>query len=164
MSHYHLAQINIARMQAPLDSPQMADFVANLDRINLLAETSPGFIWRLKTDDGDATALRPLDESTIVNMSVWTDLAALNQFVFRSAHVEIMRRRKEWFERMKEAYVALWWIKKGHIPSIDEALEKLEHLRVNGPSPTAFNYRQPFAAPDEIDAFDSSSLIAECPT
>jgi hypothetical protein len=164
VSNYHLAQINIARLQAPLDSPQLTDFVANLDRINALAESAPGFIWRLKTEDGNATALRPLDESTIVNLSVWTDVTALNQFVYRTAHVEIMRRRKEWFERMAEAYVALWWIRKEHLPSVAEALDRLEHLRQHGPSPHAFNFRQPFPAPDEADAADSTSLLVDCPT
>src|SRR5689334_22717540 len=106
-SKYELAQLNVAVMKAPLESPPMADFVANLDRINALAESSPGFVWRLKTDDGNATALRPLGEQTLVNVSVWRDVEALNRYVYQSAHVEIMKRRKEWFERMKEAYVVL---------------------------------------------------------
>jgi hypothetical protein len=164
MSNYHLAQLNIARLLAPLDSPQLADFVANLDRVNALAESAPGFVWRLQTDEGDATALRPLGEDTIVNMSVWEDVAALNQFVYRSAHVDIMRRRKEWFERMAEAYAVLWWIPKAHMPTIDEALGRLEHLRAHGASQRAFTFRQPFAAPDESDAADPSTLLDECPT
>ena len=103
MSAYELAQLNIALMKEPLESPRMADFVANLDRINALAESSPGFVWRLKTEEGNATALRPLGEDTLVNVSVWRDVASLNKYVYGSAHVEIMRRRKEWFERMREA-------------------------------------------------------------
>ena len=97
MSAYELAQLNIALMKEPLESPRMADFVANLERINALAESSPGFVWRLQTDEGDATALRPLGEDTLVNLSVWKDVASLNKYVYQSAHVEIMRRRKEWF-------------------------------------------------------------------
>src|SRR5688500_20173526 len=114
MSAYELAQLNIALMKAPLESPGMADFVANLGRINALAESSPGFVWRLQTDEGDATALRPLGDDTIVNMSVWRDVAALHDYVYRSAHIEIMRRRKEWFERMAQAYTVPWWGRQGH--------------------------------------------------
>src|SRR5258706_2235998 len=113
MSAYELAQLNIALMKEPLDSPGMADFVANLDGINALAESSPGFVWRLQTEEGDATALRPLGEDTLVNVSVWRDVEFLNKYVYGSAHVEIMRRRKEWFERMREAWVVLWWSQEG---------------------------------------------------
>ena len=148
MSAYELAQLNIALMKEPLESPSMADFVANLDCINALAESSPGFVWRLKTDDGDATALRPLGDSTIVNMSVWRDVESLNAYVYRSAHVEIMRRRKEWFERMREAFMVLWWVPQGHRPSVQEAIEKLETLRAKGPTAVAFTFRQPFPPPD----------------
>src|SRR5262245_38170371 len=103
MSMYELAQLNIAVMREPLESPSMADFVANLDRINALAESSPGFLWRLKDEAGDATGLRPLGAETLVNMSVWRDVESLNAYVYRSAHVEVMRRRREWFERMQES-------------------------------------------------------------
>jgi hypothetical protein len=144
MSPHHLAQLNIAILKEPLDSPALADFVANLDRINALAETSAGYIWRLKTDDNNATSLRPLGESTIVNMSVWQDIESLNGYVYKSAHTEIMRRRKEWFERMGEAFMVLWWIPEGHIPTMDEALERLERLRQHGPGPEAFTFRNPF--------------------
>ena len=148
MSRYELAQLNIAIMREPLESPGMADFVANLDRINALAEASDGFVWRLQTEEGDATALRPMGENTLVNMSVWRDVASLNGFVYRSAHVEIMRRRKEWFERMADAYLVLWWIPKGHRPSMDEALARLALLRTRGATPEAFTFRQAFDAPD----------------
>jgi hypothetical protein len=144
MPAYHLAQLNIAILKEPLDSPTLADFAANLDRINALAETSAGYIWRLKTDDNNATSLRPLGESTIVNMSVWQDIESLNGYVYKSAHTEIMRRRKEWFERMGEAFMVLWWVPEGHVPTMDEALEKLERLRLHGPGPEAFTFRHPF--------------------
>ena len=162
MSQYELAQLNIAVMKEPLDSPVVADFVANLDRINALAEQSPGFLWRLQTPEGDATALRPLGDNTIVNMSVWRDVASLNDYVYRSAHVEIMRRRKEWFERVREAPVVLWWVRRGHRPTIIEAIEKLTLLRERGPSADAFTFRHAFAAPDS----QPNSLTAfndECP-
>lgn len=147
MAGYQLAQLNIAVLKAPLDSPPLADFVANLDRINALAEQAPGFIWRLQTDDGDATALRPLGEQTIVNLSVWADAEALADYVYRSGHVQIMRRRREWFERMAEAHMVLWWVPGGHRPDLPEALARLQLLREQGPSAQAFTFKQPFPAP-----------------
>ena len=148
MSAYELAQLNIARMTEPLESPRMADFVANLDRINALAESSPGFVWRLQTEEGDATALRPLGEDTLVNVSAWRDVESLNKYVYGSAHVEIMRRRKEWFERTREAYVVLWWIPKGHRPTVAEAITRLDLLRAKGPTHDAFTFRHAFPPPD----------------
>jgi hypothetical protein len=147
MPTYHLAQLNIAVLKAPLDSPILADFVSNLDQINALAESSEGFIWRLKSEDNNATSFRPLDENTIVNMSVWRDIESLNGYVYKSAHAEIMRRRREWFERMAEAFMVLWWIPQGHIPTMDEALKKLELLRQHGPRPEAFSFRSAFPPP-----------------
>ena len=148
MADYELAQLNIAIMKQPLESAGMAEFVANLDRINALADTSPGFVWRLQTDGGDATALRPLGADTLVNLSVWQDVASLAGYVYRSAHVEVMRRRREWFERTAEAYFVLWWVHQGHRPQIAEAIEKLALLRTTGPTPQAFTFRQSFPAPD----------------
>lgn len=162
MSQYELAQLNVAVMKEPLDSPRMADFVANLDRINALAESSPGFVWRLQTDEGDATALRPLGDDTIVNMSVWRDVAALHDYVYRSAHIEIMRRRKEWFERMTQAYTVLWWVRRGHRPSVIEAIERLNLLREHGPSAAAFTFRHAFPPPDEQSS-PAIELGDECP-
>src|SRR5688572_5665260 len=129
MSNYHLAQINIAALQAPLDSPELKDFVDNLDRINALAEASDGFVWRLVGDGNDATSLRPLGENVIINMSVWRDVEALKAFVYQSAHAPIMRRRREWFTRMAEAYMVLWWVPAGHQPTPAEAVARLERLR-----------------------------------
>ena len=163
MSNYELAQLNVALMREPLESPGMADFVANLVRINALAEASPGYVWRLQTEDGDATALRPLGENTLVNISVWKDVESLNKYVYSSAHVEIMRRRKEWFERMREAFVVLWWVRKGHRPTTDEAIGKLELLRANGPTREAFTFRQAFPAPDAPQASAPFALGDECP-
>ena len=147
MSKYNLAQLNIARLQAPLDSPLLADFVANSDRINALAEQSPGFVWRLETEDGNATAIRPFGDEYIVNLSVWQDVDSLRHFVFQTAHTEIMRRRKEWFERMKEPYSVLWWTRAGEFPSEAVAREKLLALRESGPSQTAFTFKQAFPPP-----------------
>ncbi|HEY9103118.1 DUF3291 domain-containing protein [Chitinimonas sp.] len=163
MSLYHLAQLNIARLKAPMDSPFMADFVANLDRINALAENSPGFVWRLKDDSGDATALRPFEDDIIVNMSVWTDVAALSDYAFKSAHVEILRRRREWFDRMEDAYMVLWWVPAGHIPTAAEARERLEHLRQHGATPHAFSFRQAYPAPDAPGADQARDESETCP-
>jgi len=149
MSRYQLAQLNVARIKGPMDSPIMAEFVANLDRVNALAEQSPGYAWRLKTDEGNATSVSsPLGDDVIVNMSVWEDVAALNHYVYKTAHVEIMKRRKEWFETIREAYVVLWWVPRGQYPTVLDAVERLEHLRQHGPSERAFTFRQAFAAPD----------------
>ena len=152
MDSHELAQLNIARLLTPLDSPQLSDFVANLERINALAEESPGFVWRLQTDDGDATAIRHFGDDTLVNMSVWNDVESLYRFVFRSDHVDIMSRRGEWFDRLREAYLVLWWVPAGHRPSLDEAQEKLERLRADGPTPDAFTIKKAFPAPDAAAA------------
>ncbi len=148
MSQYQLAQLNIATLLEPLDSPRLADFVANLDRINELAEQSPGFVWRLKDDAGDATAIRPFGDNIVVNMSVWENIESLHSYAFRSAHVEILRRKREWFENMSEAYAALWWIPRDHRPTIEEAAERLASLRAYGSTANAFTFRKSFPAPD----------------
>ena len=136
----------------------MSEFVANLDRFNALAEQSPGYVWRLQTDDGNATSLNPLGELVIVNMSVWEDVASLNHYVYKTAHVEIMKRRKEWFERMQDAAFVLWWVPQGQIPTVAEAIERLDHLRANGPTALAFSFRHAFPPPDAaVDASTSST-------
>ena len=145
---FHLAQINIGRMRAPLDSPVMADFMNQLDAINALAETSPGFVWRLTGAGNDATSLRPYDDDfIIVNMSVWASLEDLRAYVYKSAHTAVMRRRREWFEQFESVFVALWWVEAGHIPTVGEAKERLQHLEAYGPTAEAFTFKQPFAPP-----------------
>ena len=163
MSAWQLAQLNIAALKAPLDSPELKDFVDNLDRINALAEASEGFAWRLKGDGNDATSLRPLGENVIVNMSVWRDVAALKGYVYQSAHVQIMRRRREWFTRMADAYLVLWWVPVGHHPTIAEAVARLEQLRKHGPSPEAFTFGEAFAAPDAAQPGGKFSFRDACP-
>jgi len=165
MSAYELAQLNIGIIKGAMDSPVMADFAANLDRINALADRSPGFVWRLQTEDGDATAIRPFDnDNMLVNMSVWRDLESLHKYVYSSAHIDVMRRRREWFERMPEAFLVLWWVPKDHRPSVAEAIAKLAALRANGPAQDAFTFRQPFPAPDaSSDTQPSIPFSDECP-
>ena len=148
---YHLVQVNIARLLAPLDSPQLAGFVAALDPINALADAAPGFVWRLQTEDGDATAMRPWDDDQVlVNMSVWQSLTALREFVYRGDHVAVMRGRREWFERMAQAYLVLWWIPAGMLPTVDEATARLAQLEERGPTPDAFTFRSWFPPPGEL--------------
>jgi hypothetical protein len=164
MSAYELAQLNIGTIKAPMDSPVMAGFASNLDRINALAEATPGFVWRLQTDEGDATSIRPFDnENMLVNMSVWRDLESLNQYVYNSAHVELMRRRREWFERMSEAFLVLWWVPSGHRPSVAEAISRLELLRTKGPTPEAFTFRNAFPPPEARSSGPAVSFGADCP-
>jgi hypothetical protein len=164
MSNYELAQLNIGQIKGPMDSAIMADFAASLDRINALAERTPGFVWRLQTEEGDATSIRPFeDERMLVNMSVWRDVESLNKYVYSSEHVELMRRRREWFERMPEAFLVLWWVRKGHRPTVDEAIAKLELLRANGSTVDAFTFRHAFPAPDTMPARPLITFSDECP-
>lgn len=165
MSAYELAQLNIGVIKAPMDSPVMAGFASNLDRINALAEATPGFVWRLQTEEGDATAIRPFDnENMLVNMSVWRDADSLNRYVYDSAHVELMRKRREWFERMTEAFLVLWWVPKGHRPSVSEAVARLELLRTKGPIAEAFTFRHAFPSPEARRSGPPVSFGAACPT
>jgi len=155
---YQLAQINIGRILGPIDSPVMAEFVANLDRINSLAEKSPGFIWRLKDDNNNATSIKIYnDDSLIVNMSVWKDLETLMDFVYKSAHVEVLRRNREWFSKLKEMHMALWCVPSGHTPSVEEAIGRLDHLRTHGETPYAFSFRKKFSMED-YDAFRNKNM------
>ena len=147
-SPHHLAQVNVARLRAPLDAPELADFVAALDPVNALADAAPGFVWRLQTDEGDATSIRAFDDDMIiVNMSVWDGLEALRAFVYRSDHRTFLARRRQWFERMDTAIVALWWVPVGHRPTVAEAKQRLDALDRLGPTPEAFTFRTPFPVP-----------------
>ncbi|MER7518308.1 DUF3291 domain-containing protein [Streptomyces sp. NPDC126499] len=145
--HAHLAQLNVATLRHPLDDPRIAPFVEMLDTVNAAADRTPGFVWRLVEDGAaDATALRPAGEDVIVNLTVWESQEALWDFTYRSGHLEVMRRRREWFERHAEAHLVLWWVPAGHLPSVDEALERLAELRAHGPSPRAFTFTSSYTA------------------
>ncbi|MGR8918454.1 MAG: DUF3291 domain-containing protein [Gammaproteobacteria bacterium] len=163
MADYELAQLNIAHMLEPIDSPRLADFVANLDRINALAEQSPGFVWRLQTEEGNATAIRTFGDDMLVNLSVWTDVESLHDYVFKTAHIEIMRRRKQWFARMREAYAVLWWVPAGHRPGPEEAKVRLTHLREYGPGPDAFTFKRPFPPPSAASDTPLAPFDDSCP-
>lgn len=145
---HELAQLNIGVIRGPMDGPVMAEFAANLDRINALAEASPGFVWRLQTEEGNATAIRPFEnENLLVNLSVWKDVESLKAYAYRSAHAEFLRRRREWFEPMQEAYLVLWWVPRGHRPDVAEAIARLERLKAKGPGPEGFTFRDPYPPP-----------------
>lgn len=148
MADYQLAQVNVASFRLPIDDPVNADFVANLDRVNAIAERAAGFVWRLVGEGGDATDIQAFaDPNMIINMSVWTDVESLAAFTYRDpAHLEIMRRRREWFDKM-EFHLALWWVPTGHRPSVAEAKERLALLRQSGPTPSAFTFSRPFGPP-----------------
>lgn len=160
---YHLAQVNVARMLAPLDDPLMAGFVARLDTINALADRSPGFVWRLQAENGDATSVRAFEDTRIlINMSAWESLEALTAFVYASAHRPVMRRRREWFTRFEEPYMALWWVPRGHRPGVEEAKDRLDYLRAHGPTPAAFTFTRPFPAPGDATIRVAEGVKALC--
>ncbi len=147
---HHLAQLNLALMKAPMDSPLLADFVAQIDAVNALAEASEGFVWRLKGDNGDATEFRFEGKpDLLINMSVWKSVEALEAFTYRNtAHLAVMRDRKKWFDHMERMHMVLWWIPAGHQPSLEEAKMRLEHLWEHGPTKQAFTFRTRFECPD----------------
>jgi len=151
VTRFHLAQANIGRFRAPLETAIMEGFRTQLDAINALADRSPGFVWRLQTEDGNATAIRPYagDDLMAINLSVWESLESLQQFVYRSGHVEVLRGRKQWFEPIEAPILVLWWILAGEIPTVSEAQDRLQHLKDHGPTPHAFTFRTPFPAPDQ---------------
>ena len=153
---YHLAQYNIARLVGPLDDPRIADFVANLDRVNRLGDCTPGFVWRHQTEEGNSTSVRVRgDPLILVNFTVWEDAESLFEFTYRSGHAGMYRRRREWFEPPSEAHLVLWWISAGHVPTLDEAEGRLDYLRERGPTPRAFTLKQRFRPPSSLLRRDS---------
>ncbi len=151
MSDHHLAQINVGRLRHPLEAPETAEFVDALDRINGLAESSPGFVWRLVGDDGASSSYVEVpgldDPLDIVNYSIWESVESLRDFMYRTDHVDFLRRRTEWFERPAAPIAACWWIPAGTVPGVDEAYRRLEHLRANGPSAKAWPLTRPEPPP-----------------
>jgi hypothetical protein len=160
MTGFHLAQINVGRLKAPVDHPATSEFKNNLGRINALADCMPGFVWRLVGEGGDATDIQPDADDPLlaINMSVWSDMDALASFVYRSAHRDIMRRRREWFEHI-EVYQCLWWIPTGHRPSVEEGLARLNLFEQLGATAEAFSFKNPYPAPDGRPAFP---VLDEC--
>jgi len=160
---YHLAQVNIARMNAPLDDPAMAGFVARLAEINALADQSPGFVWRLQSEAGNATYLRPYDDERILfNLSVWQSVEQLKDYVYRTAHSEVMRQKGQWFQKFGRPYFALWWVRAGHIPTVAEAKQRLDYLEAHGETAQAFTFKQIFPASTAGDDRFSGELLKPC--
>ena len=152
MADFHLAQVNIGRALGPLDGPVMAGFMARLDEINAVADGSPGFVWRFQTAEGNATAVRPYDDERILfNMSVWESLDDLRQYVYRSAHSQLISRRKDWFEKFERPFMALWWVPAGHTPTVEEAQARLALLQERGETAEAFSFKMTFAPPVAIE-------------
>ncbi|WP_084958352.1 DUF3291 domain-containing protein [Thermoactinospora rubra] len=147
----HLAQLNVARLRAPIDSPTLAEFVANLEPINKLSDAAPGFVWRLKESEEDPTLTVRHDygDDLLINFSVWESRETLWNFVYKSRHLEFLRRRREWFRHMAEPYTVMWWIPQGVIPTLAEGMERLARLREHGPTPHAFTFRD-FYEPAEV--------------
>lgn len=167
MTGHHLAQLNVGRLNFPLDDPRMAGFTSMLDPINDLADRTPGFVWRLVEDGGnDATAVRTsLGGDVLVNMSVWETREALWDFVYRSAHLDVLRQRGNWFQRPAEPFQVLWWVPAGHIPTPPEAVERLDLLRREGPTPHAFTFRENHSPEDaEARRFQTSLKLQPMPT
>jgi len=153
MSQYHLAQLNLGIPLYPLDDPRIAPFMDALERINALAESSPGFIWRLKDGSGDATSIEVPDyPEAIFNLSLWQDFSALRNFVYRSEHAQFIKRRKEWFQQMETPVLMMWWVKAGEQPSLEDAIARYKRLCSLGPSPQGFTLGTMFAAPTESEA------------
>lgn len=151
--NYHIAQINIAKLKYPLTDPKVKVFVDNLDRINVLAESMPGFVWRLQDETGNATNINVFeDELLIVNMSVWKTIEDLFAFTYRTDHIDIFRRRSEWFETMQGPHMALWWTPAGVIPSPYEGKGRLLYLELHGPNPTVFTFKKQYS-PEELEEY-----------
>jgi hypothetical protein len=163
-AEYHLAQVNVAKTVAPIDSPQMAGFVALLDEINAEADRSPGFVWRAQAEPDASPYLQPYEDPSILfNLSVWRSIEDLKAYVYRSGHTEVMRRRREWFARFDGPYLALWWVRAGHLPTATEAKTRLEYLRVHGPTELAFTFKQVFAPQSQAAAPWPSGGLGLCP-
>ena len=145
MKKYHVAQLNIAKMTVDIDDPIMKDFVDNLDKVNSIADNSPGFVWRLETEEGDATSIRVFEDNLmLVNMSVWESIEHLKNFVYQSFHTEILKRKKEWFNKFEGMHQVLWWVPAGTLADVDEARARLNYLQQHGESEVAFSFRQSF--------------------
>jgi hypothetical protein len=145
---WHLAQMNVATALYPLEDPRIAEFMGSLDEVNALAERSPGFVWRLKSDAGNATDIKVSDDPLfIINMSVWRSAEALFDFVYKSSHHLVMAKRRQWFAHPEAAYQVLWWVEADRSPTPEEGLQRLEHVRRHGPTPHAFTFKQKYPPP-----------------
>ena len=153
MKKYHLAQLNIGRVLGTMDSEIMYGFASRLDEINALADTAEGFVWRLQTEEGNATSIHVFDDDMLlINMSVWESIEALHNYAYKTDHAELLRDRKQWFSQLGRPHMVLWWIEAGHIPTTDEAKTKLELLTQHGATPLAFNFTKRFTVDEMLAA------------
>jgi hypothetical protein len=158
MNRYHLAQINLGKVLYPVEDPRMAGFTDNLDKINALAEASEGYVWRLQTDEGNATSIHAFDDPMLLlNMSVWENIEALYQYAYKSEHGEFFAKRREWFGKSDLPTPVLWWIPAGHIPTVEEAIERVNYFAEHGASPYAFNFKTRYTSA-EFEIFMNKNL------
>lgn len=148
MSKLHLAQVNIAKRLAPMDDPIMQDFVNNLDKINAIADNSEGFVWRLQDEDKDEAAAIFKDDTLLINMSVWENIEALFNYTYNSGHIEVFKRKKEWFSKMKMMHMAFWYVPEGYEPTFQDAKDRLDYLNTHGDTPYAFSFKSKFTVLD----------------
>ena len=151
MKNYHLAQVNIAKQLAPMDDPIMQDFVNNLDKINAIADLADGFVWRLQDEDKELGAKVFQDDALLINMSVWENLESLFNYTYNSGHIEVFKRKKEWFSKMKMMHMAFWYVPEGYEPTFQDAKDRLDYLNKHGDTPFAFSFRSKFSAEDSIN-------------
>lgn len=151
MIDHHLAQVNIAKRLAPMDDPIMQDFVDNIDKMNSIADQSNGFIWRLKDEDKDEAAAIFKDDSLLINMSVWKNQESLFNYTYRSNHIEVFKRKKEWFSKVKMAHMAFWYVPKGYIPTFNDAKTRLDYLNTHGETPFAFTFKSKYSIEDALN-------------
>lgn len=154
MSGYQLAELNIAEAFFPMDDPRMHGFTSRIGAVNALADRAKGFVWRLVDDDDDsqgAINLRPFENpNMLVNMSVWDDVQSLYEFVYTTVHAKVMSGKPAWFSHLKSHNTVMWWVKSGHIPTLEEAKAKLEYLNQNGPSKQAFTFKDCYSPQGQV--------------
>ncbi|MGB5417776.1 DUF3291 domain-containing protein [Algibacter sp.] len=151
MTKFHLAQVNIARRLAPMDDPIMQDFVNNLDKMNAIADLSNGFIWRLKDEDKDEAAIVFKDDLLIINMSVWENLESLFNYTYNSGHIEVFKRKKEWFSKIKMMHMAFWFVPEGYVPTFQDAKTRLDYLNTHGETPFSFSFKSKYTIEDSLN-------------
>jgi hypothetical protein len=151
MSHFHLAQVNIAKRLAPMDDPIMQDFTDSVDKINNIADLADGFVWRMKDEDKDIGAKIFEDDMLLINISVWKNLESLFSYTYNSGHIEVFKRKKEWFSKTKFMHVAFWYVPKDYEPTFEDAKSRLDYLHINGSSPYAFTFKDKFSVKDFLN-------------
>src|SRR5438477_1008897 len=148
---FHLAQINIGRLIAPMDDPRIADYIAHLAPVNALADAAPGFVWRLQSAYGNAMDISYNGDPAInVNMSVWESVETLREYVYKSNHVQVLRDRAKWFEKMNKPFACLWWVRAGHVPTVAEGRQRLEHYQTPGPTRYSFWFSQLYPVQEDV--------------